>query len=180
MRPPPTISIDQIPESEGLSLELTLDPAWLAEVLADTEVAPTGEPGHARLRLDAEGRDVTVSGEFSLRVRAECVACLEPVELPVGTGFQLNLEPASARAAARAALPDEVELTSDELDVDEYQDDRVDLAHWLREQVLLEVPLHPRHPEECPTPLRVEAQTSNEPTIDPRLMPLLKLSPKKE
>lgn len=181
MSAPPTIAIDQIPEGEGLSLDLALAPSWLADVLGDTEVAPAGDPqGRARVRLDLDGRDVILSGEFSLRVRAECVACLEPVELPVGASFQLLLEPAGKRAPAKAGAHDEVELSADELDVDEYRDDRIELAHWLREQVLLEVPAHPRHPEECPTPLRVQPQASNEPTIDPRLMPLLKLSPKKE
>lgn len=180
MSAPPVIPIDQIPQGEGLSLDLALDASWLATVLEGTELAPTpGEKGRAKLRLDLDGRDVICSGDFSLRVRAECVACLKPVDLEVASTFQLLLEPAGKRVS-KAGPNDEVELTADELDVDEYHDDRIDLAHWLREQVLLEVPSHPRHPEECPEPIRLEAPAPNEPTIDPRLMPLLKFAQKKE
>lgn len=176
----PVIHIDQIPPGEGLSLDLTLDPSWLASVLEGTELAPApGRSGRARVRLDLDGRDVICSGDFSLRVAAECVACLKPVELDVGSTFQLLLEPAGKRVS-KAGPHDEVELTADELDVDEYHDDKIDLAHWLREQVLLEVPSHPRHPEECPEPLRFDAPAPNEPTIDPRLMPLMKFAQKKE
>jgi uncharacterized metal-binding protein YceD (DUF177 family) len=179
MSAPPVIHVDQVPEGEGLSLDLALEASWLASVLEGTELASTG-PGRARVRFDLDGRDVTLSGDFALRVHAECVACLKPVDLDVASEFQLQLEPAGAKPA-KGALPDEVELTADELDVDHYEDGRIDLAHWLREQVLLEVPVHPRHPEECPEPLRVDAPAPNEPpSVDPRLMPLLKFAQKKE
>ena len=61
MSPPPTIRIDSIPE-EGLSLELALDPAWLTQVLSDTEMTPADGAHVAKLRLDLDGRDVIVSG----------------------------------------------------------------------------------------------------------------------
>lgn len=179
MSAPPVINIDQIPPGEGLSLDLTLDPSWLATVLDGTEVSLSqGFTHRARVRLDLDGRDVIVSGDIALRVRAECVACLAPVDLDVGGEFQLLLEPAGKRA--KPGAHDEVELSAGELDVDEYRDDRVDLAHWLREQVLLEVPPHPRHPEDCPEPLRVQTSAPPEPTVDPRLMPLMKFAEKKE
>lgn len=179
MSAPPVINIDQIPPGEGLPLDLTLDRAWLAGVLEGTEVtlAPTGK-ARARVRLDLDGRDVIVSGDLALRVAAECVACLSPVELDLATEFQLLLEPAGKRAKGNAH--DEIELSTGELDVDEYTDGKIDLAHWLREQVLLEVPAHPRHAEDCPEPLRMIAPAPAEPTVDRRLMPLLKLAEKKE
>lgn len=180
MSAPPVITIDQIPQGEGLSLDLALDPSWLAPILADTEVSlVTTEPAKARVRLDLDERDVIVSGELGFRVHASCVACLAPMEVALASEFQLLLEPAGKRKAKHNAA-DEVELSASELDVDEYTYDRIDLARWLREQILLEVPAHPRHEEECPEPIRVHASAPTEPTIDPRLMPLKKLAEKKE
>ncbi|MFO0628220.1 MAG: hypothetical protein U0325_21785 [Polyangiales bacterium] len=108
MSAPPVINIDQIPPGEGLSLDLALDHAWLAGVLEGTEVtlASTGR-SRARVRLDLDGRDVIVSGDLALRVAAECVACLSPVELDLATEFQLLLEPAGKRG--KGSAHDEVE-----------------------------------------------------------------------
>lgn len=174
MTPPPSIRVENIPE-EGLQLELALDAAWLARVLADADLKPApGAHASARVRLDRDGRDVIVSGDLRARVTAPCVACLEDVELPVETEFQLVLSPAAGEKARKHT---EVELTSDELDTDVYADDTIDLSHWLREQLILEAPVHPRHEGDCPTPLR-PAQPENgaaERAIDPRLAPLKKL-----
>lgn len=178
MQPPPTVTVDSIPE-EGLSLALPLDPAWIASVLADASMKPAeGARAAAKLRLDRDGADVIVSGTVKARVVAECVACLEPVELPVETEFQLMLSPASKAPARRPG--EEVELSPGELDADYYTDGQVDLAHWLREQLLLEAPVHPRHEGDCP---RALAPTPDSPApnggaerpVDPRLAPLLKL-----
>lgn len=177
MQPPPTVTVDSIPE-EGLPLTLALDPAWLAGVLADASMKPVeGTHAGAKLRLDRDGDDVTVSGTLKARVAAECVACLEPVELPIETEFQLHLSPA---AKARPRRPgEEVELSPDELDADHYADGKVELAHWLREQLLLEAPVHPRHEGDCPHAL-IPTTTpvpngGAERPVDPRLAPLLKL-----
>ncbi len=174
MSPPPTIRVDTIPE-EGLSLKLALDVAWLAQVLGDAEMKPGEGPHSADLRLDLDGRDVIVSGTFATRVKASCVACLEDIELPVSAEFQLMLSPAASAKAHRAH--EEVELTTGELDVDVYTDDAIDLSHWLREQILLEAPVHPRHEGDCPRPLHTTPSPNggSERAIDPRLAPLLKL-----
>ncbi len=175
MKPPPTIRVDSIPE-EGLTLDLALEPAWLAAVLSDAEMRPAEAPaGRASVRLDVDGRDVIVSGSFSLRVVGACVACLEDVELPVAASFQLVLSP--AEAAAKRRPHEEVELTSDELDADLYEGGVIDLSHWLREQVLLEAPVHPRHEGDCPKALEPPRAANGGAArdIDPRLAPLLKL-----
>lgn len=174
MSPPPTIRVDAIPE-EGLSLALALDPAWLAQVLGDTEMTPAEGAHGAKLRLDLDGRDVILSGSIETRVKAACVACLEDIEVPVATEFQLVLSPAASAKTHRAH--EEVELSASELDADVYTDDAIDLSHWLREQILLEAPVHPRHEGDCPKPLRTTPSPNGgtERTIDPRLAPLLKL-----
>lgn len=179
MNPPPTLHVESIPEDEGLSLDLALDKEWLEGVFADAamRVAP-GSRSTARVRLDKSGRDVTLSGEVAARVVATCVACLEEVELPIRSEFQLHLSPAKPHGAAKAH--EEVELSPDELDADVFTDDKIELSHWLREQLLLEAPVHPRHEGDCPAPLHLPPSTPavREREIDPRLAPLLKLAKK--
>jgi len=177
MQPPPAITVDSIPD-DGLNLTLALDPAWLTEVLSDAGMKPVeGTHPGAQLRLDRDGSDVIVSGTLKVRVVADCVACLEPVELPIAAEFQLVLEPASKAKAHKPG--EEVELSPSELDADYYTDGTIQLSHWVREQLLLEAPVHPRHEGDCPraltlTPTPVQNGGGERP-VDPRLAPLLKL-----
>lgn len=178
MTSPPSIRIESIPE-EGLQLELSLDTSWLTSVLADAQMAPAaGKHGVARVRLDLSEKDVIVSGSVKASLTAACVACLEDVTLPVEGEFTLVLSPASSQRARKPN--EEVELTSDELDTDVYEDDTIQLSHWLREQILLAAPVHPRHEGDCPRPLITTAPTNGGTPreIDPRLAPLMKLTRK--
>ncbi len=159
MQPPPSITVDSIPD-DGLNLTLALDPAWLTEVLSDAGMKPVaGTHAGAQLRLDRDGKDVIVSGTLKARVAAECVACLEEVTFPVEGEFTLVLSPASSQKAHKPH--EEVELTSDELDTDVYEDDTIKLSHWLREQILLAAPVHPRHEGDCPHALIPTAPLQN-------------------
>lgn len=170
---PPIIPFDRIPD-DGLQQEVVLDEAWLGEVYSETGLMTVpGAPGRASVRLDKDGRNVFLSGRFEAPAQADCVACLERLTLSLGADLVLHLEPAAAAGGKPGKLAhEEVELSRDELDVDVYTDDRIDLAHWLREAILLEAPLHPRH-EVCPVKLEMPAAP---PTardgIDPRLAPL--------
>lgn len=178
MSPPPTLHRDQIPDDVGLDLELDFDPSWLGEVLSAAQLAPVPErAGGARVRLDRDGANVLLTGSFETAARGECVACLEPVDTALSGTFTLHLEPEAPRTAKPG---EEVELTEGELDVDTYDGERVVLADWLREQVLLEAPVHPRHEGACPHPLQVPVTKTPETAgaIDPRLRPLLKLAKK--
>lgn len=168
---PPIIHIDHIPDG-GLQKEFTLDTAWLDEVLGSAEMTTApGAVGRASLRLDLSERNVYLSGRFEVAAQATCVACLEPMPLPLAADVTLHLEPAATAKPGRGPH-EEVELTRDELDVDVYTDDRVDLAHWLREAILLEAPLHPRH-EVCPAPIAMPAAPpAAHDSVDPRLAPL--------
>ncbi len=185
---PPIIAVDTIP-AEGLSLSVDLDPAWLGEVLEGTEVVvaaagPGVEKPSARVRLDLDGRNALMTGDFRLDLTATCVACLEPFALRLAAPFTLHLTPEAPAinvVQRGKGPPPEVELSADELDLDTYHDGRIELGTWLREHILLEVPLHPRHEGECPVPLVApDASTSSSladspqpPGLDPRLAPLL-------
>jgi uncharacterized protein len=61
----------------------------------------------------------------------------------VAADFDLLLEP-----GPEPVIPEE-ELTAEELDLDFYQGDVIDLEKYLREQILLMVPLKPLCAETC-------------------------------
>jgi uncharacterized metal-binding protein YceD (DUF177 family) len=179
MKSPPSIRVESIPE-EGLTLTLALDTAWLASVLSAADMRPADDVhASARIRLDENRREVIVSGDVACTAIATCGACLEDMALALGSTFQLVLEPAEAKRPP--AHPTDVELSASELDADVYDDGTIDLAHWLREQILLEAPVYPRHEGTCPRPLVSTTTPTHEGTtrsIDPRLAPLLTLSRK--
>ena len=168
---PPVILFDRIPD-DGLQQELVLDETWLMEVFASAGLAAVpGVPGSASIRLDRDGRNVFLSGRFEASAQTDCVACLERMTLSLCADLVLHLEPPGGTKPGKV-VHEEVELSRDELDVDVYTDDRIDLAHWLREAILLESPLHPRH-EVCPVKLEMPAAPPLARVgIDPRLAPL--------
>ncbi|MBP6829298.1 MAG: DUF177 domain-containing protein [Deltaproteobacteria bacterium] len=168
---PPVILFDRIPD-DGLQQELVLDEAWLTGVYEGTGLMTVaGAPGHASVRLDKDKRNVFMSGRFEVTAQTDCVACLERMTFTMSADLVLHLEPAGSTKPGKA-VHEEVELSRDELDVDVYTDDRIDLAHWLREAILLEAPLHPRH-EVCPVKLEMPAAPPlARDGIDPRLAPL--------
>jgi len=168
---PPVILLDRIPD-DGLQQELVLDEAWLTGVYEGTGLMTVaGAPGHASVRLDKDKRNVFMSGRFEVTAQTDCVACLERMTFTMSADLVLHLEPAGSTKPGKA-VHEEVELSRDELDVDVYTDDRIDLAHWLREAILLEAPLHPRH-EVCPVKLEMPAAPPlARDGIDPRLAPL--------
>lgn len=177
---PPILPVLSIPD-DGMELPVALDAAWLRGALEDTGFSPRGDgPTRVLVRLDRDKRDVVVSGHFDIALHATCVACLEPFDLRVEGDLQLVLEP---KPKAPTKAHEEIELKAAELDVDYYEDDQIDLGRWLREAILVEAPVHPRHEGQCPVPLTaVTDHPERDPgDIDPRLLPLLKLSvPQKE
>lgn len=186
----PIIQLKDIP-ADGLTVDASIDAGWLRRELETTGFEPASDPaGTAHVRVDLSGRDVILTGNARVKLRGECVRCLAPVELEVAPEFTLHLVPAptAPRASNAAGTPRrskhaEVELSAEELDQDVYEDERVDLGHWVREQILLEAPAHPTCPDACANPIVAPqpADAAGERhAIDPRLAPLQNLVTKKK
>lgn len=174
------VSIDDIPD-EGLALDEPLDQAWLVAALENSGYAPAkgGADARASLRLDRQqGRDVLLTGTVHASLETQCVRCLEPLDVQVSSEFTLHLEPRPPHDP-EARRRDEIELTADELDVDYYDDEQIDLPHWVREQILLDAPAYPRHEHDCALPgasttAAPDPSSEGATRIDPRLLPLQK------
>lgn len=175
----PTVHLRDLSDS-GLDLEPVVDAAWLGEVLAGTELQPAADPaGTLRVRLDKAGDGdgaVVLNVRGSVKVRGTCVRCLEPIELPISCTTSLLLEPASSAHSKASKQGQEHELTAEELDLDVYHDEKIELSQWVREQILVEVPAHPAH-EDCAPPAVVGG---NKVGPDPRWAGLEKFKTKKE
>jgi uncharacterized metal-binding protein YceD (DUF177 family) len=175
---------------------------WLREVLTDSDAIPRGD-GQLELELSKNGAEVVARGKARVSVEMPCVVTLDPLPLELEPEIFLLLEPSpAAKAAARPARtrggaggeraarvrPKEAggwavdpELSPATAAQDTYDGEKIVLDDFLREFILLEVPMYPRRSdlpsEETPAigAPSVVAEPSPAP-VDPRLLPLAALA----
>lgn len=196
-----------------------ISPAWLRAALAGTDAAPRGADGELSVELTKTAGEVMVRGRASAALTMPCVRTLDPVDVDVRTDLFLLLNPAPpeprprarkrkpgasdatpspkpkrAEAPSRRGRPtrdeaEEIALTESDAARDAYSGDEVVLDPFLREFILLELPMRPLRSD-----LRLEQETaSTRPSaapeagrsalvsaeapraIDPRLAPLAAL-----
>ena len=116
------------------------------------------------------GREIFLKGDIKTIIELECSRCLEPYEFPVNDHFELTLEPYS-----EYLTDEETELKKDELDIEFYKEDIIDLTELVREQILLAIPMIPLCSEECKglcnvcgTNLNIDNCSCEKKRIDPR------------
>jgi len=132
------IKIKDIPP-EGLTYEIadTLD-------LFDEGNAAT--PFRATVTIRSEGQGIFhVTGTVDATAELQCSRCLKRFPFPVRDAimdFDLLPEGSLQKAA-------EHELGRSELDTEFYRDDEIEPADFIREQVLLAIPMVPVHREDC-------------------------------
>ncbi len=126
------VRLEDIPP-EGLEVEFDLDPSSTENPVPGAE-----GPVRASLRLEKIGSGVFVRGRVQGVFISQCARCLSPVVLDLREALELELRPA-ADMEGRA----EMELKADDLDVEYYRGDILDLGHILAEQVALAMPMKP-------------------------------------
>lgn len=168
-------------DEDGKSYDFPVRQAWLASVLAGTDVVADADApeGRFELRAHKQGVDVVVHGRLESALVTPCSRCLEPARVPVDIAVTSLF---TARGAQLRPEPDELELTPEDLDRDFFAGERIVLDDIVREHLLLEVPIKPLCSEECtgiPVPAAVAGPSDLRAVgpggIDPRLAPLLKL-----
>ena len=137
------INLKAIPET-GLEIVIDLGQEWFARWHAED---PGLDFADARItglvHLSKHGHDLLVRGNLSGHMELACSRCLEPFSAPAAIDFDLLLAPGPAHAAAAE------ELSPDDLDLDYYTGEIVDLESLLREQIILMMPLKPLCDETC-------------------------------
>jgi len=128
------VRVPDIP-TEGLSVT---DVGALGPVYRDA----TWRLERVDLRLERDGVEVLVTGELSAAVTQACGRCLEPVPVTITAALDVRLVP-------RPATADSVELAPDDLDVDFYNKDEIDVGVLIETETTLAVPMKPLCREEC-------------------------------
>jgi uncharacterized protein len=94
------------------------------------------------LRIERDGQDVFVTGELHAAVSQACGRCLEPSPGEVTAPVDVRLVP-------RPATADNVELAADDLDVDFYDRDEIDIGALIEAETTLALPMKPLCREGC-------------------------------
>jgi uncharacterized protein len=133
-----TIKIKDIPP-EGLTFDV-------ADALDLFDEGKASTPFRASVTLRPEGQGIYhVSGTVEATAELQCSRCLKRFPFPVRDAtmdFDLLPEGSLQKAA-------EHELGRSELDAEFYRDDEIEPADFIREQVLLAIPMVPVHREDC-------------------------------
>lgn len=137
------LQLTEIP-AEGLALEYEYGRQQLD--ISD-EQAVLESPIHVRVRVLRVGQTVSVSGTLDCRMRLQCSRCLEAFGLALDLRLATDFNPASIEP--QPAPGQEKELAPDELDRYDYRNDEVLLDDYVREQVLLALPMVPVCRTDC-------------------------------
>lgn len=138
------ISIKSIPET-GKDLSLDLGPEWFdhwREEDPGLEFSQAAMSG--TVNLTKHGHDILVRGRLAGELSLSCGRCLEPFSVPAEAEFDLLLVP-----APQGEVSEDEELSAQQLDLDFYSGEIVDLEAIIREQIILMMPLKPLCQEDC-------------------------------
>jgi len=154
---------------------------WLQHALEDTDLHVDSHAPLGSLDIDLQkvGNDVVVQGHARANVITGCVRCLEDISLPLEAEITVLL---SARGNRYRAVPDEQELTPEDLDREFFDGETVELDATVREHLILEVPMQPHCAVPC---LKITTESTSHDAkpqevvaSDPRLAPLAALRSK--
>ena len=104
------------------------DPAWRLEAVA--------------LEVEPDGSEVFVRGRLKATVEQTCGRCLEAFPARIDAPVDVRLVPKPVGA-------DNVELGADDLDVDFYENDELDVARVVGNEATLALPMKPLCREDC-------------------------------
>ena len=125
---------------EGIEIELNLDPDDPAVQEMNIRGAVTGS-----LQIRKTGQQVLVLGNVGGKVQLTCARCLKDFIAEIQEKVDIELRPVlDLDRAAR-----ERELASDDLDVEFFRGDALDVGHLAAEQISLAIPMKPLCREDC-------------------------------
>jgi uncharacterized protein len=161
------IRIPDIPD-EGLTLDI--------EESIDTNSVLS--PVSARLRIEKAGAEIMVRGDLRAEIKLICSRCLKEYNGKLTVPVDVVYHPVEE-------LKDEAhlnEVKSEELDLDFYSGEEIDLLDLVKEQVELNIPMKPLCDDackgicpKCGTDLNIRSCTCSVKDIDPRFESLKKL-----
>ncbi len=164
---------------------------WLDWALSETDARRTSKTGRLTATLMKNGSQFLVRGSIDVQVTLPCARTLEPALYDLKPELFLMLTRSQQASGtnrrprpqrARGEESEEPVLTEEDAAYDSFSGETIVLDDWVREQVLLELPMFPLRSD-----LRLEAspaiasppQSPAGPrALDPRLQPLKDLADK--
>jgi uncharacterized protein len=122
-------------EEQGLRID---DAGALASAFTD----PTWRLESVALDVEADGTEVFVRGRLAATMPLTCSRCVEAFPGRVDIELDVRLIP-------RPVAADSVELGADDLDVDFYENDQLDLGHLVENETTLALPMKPLCRADC-------------------------------
>jgi uncharacterized protein len=194
-RPLFTILVADV-ERNDQHLSWSVPAAWLDEQLQGTEAKAAGPDGKLKAYLTKNGREFLVRATAKVMLEMPCARTQDPVEVPIvaelflllskGAPTARNDEKQRARARAestrkrRQQEDEETLLSEEDAARDTYQGEEIVLDSFVREQMLLELPMFPLRSDlrSSDSPARAAPSRTaedGEKPLDPRLAPLAAL-----
>ena len=108
------------------------------------DVYKIAEPARLHLDIYKTGERFRLTGRVQSVLDLSCSRCLEPFLWPVDATFDLVYHPHTANVGEG-----ELEVEDEDLSTAFYADDGIDLAHLMREQFYLALPMKPLCSGDC-------------------------------
>jgi uncharacterized protein len=105
---------------------------------------PLHAEGVAELVSDVLG-EIRIKGSLSVLLESDCDRCLEPLQLPVASEFDLIYRPATAVISSAS----EVQIVKGESDIGFYEGAGLELGEVFSEHILLSLPMQLVCSESC-------------------------------
>ncbi len=136
-------------EREPIEFDLALPPGQVdlgdeAKQMGNLATSGLAEVLHEHRGPKDIVADIRLRGKFAGKFEVPCARCVEPVEIPIESDFDLIFRPAVADSE-----PTERSITPPETEIGYYQKDSLLLEDVLREQVLLSLPVRTLCKPDC-------------------------------
>lgn len=152
------IDVHEVPTHEG-SWVFRIPQEWSRDAFEGCDLEAVEEPGELEVRVTRTGEGYLVEGRVRLAVAATCVRCLQPVPLEIDAPIAALFVPGPAfeppaAGGSRGEDEEDEPRPDDGPDVEHFQDHRLVLDAYVRDTILLEVPMNPKCAVECRLPER--------------------------
>ena len=136
-------------EREPIEFDLQFKPGAIDYGAEAEQKGPLASDGRAEVLHEHRGpkeivADIRLRGHWEGKFEVPCARCVESVEIPLQSDFDLIFRPVGADAG-----PQERAISAGETEIGYYQKDSLLLEDVLREQVLLSLPVRTLCKEDC-------------------------------
>ncbi|MDJ0784736.1 MAG: DUF177 domain-containing protein [Desulfosarcinaceae bacterium] len=134
-----------------IRLQIAVDPQTLPTLANLDHVGEIGfaTPLDLDLRIFRNTDMVTVLGRLATKVGMACARCLARHKQTLDFGFELSYLQSHGASAGGEKMAREVELDAREAGLIHFQDDSLDLAEGIAEQVIMRLPFKPLCQPDC-------------------------------